>query len=144
MKWAEMTPEQKDALVAEKVMGWQWVPAERFAPNAKKGTSWLLPEGGLLAVKSDVGAEWKLIGDGRYMPRYWIPRYTASMDAAWLVVEKMKESDQTLYELFIEALLRFTDALEAGVNILIHFMRNLTPEHICLAALNAVWVEIEI
>ena len=88
IKWSECSEAQRDALLVEKVFNWQYIPAGRYGPHVKAGTSWLLPANGLSGITSDVGADWIAIGEERYIPRNWIPRYTTDMAAAWLVLER--------------------------------------------------------
>ncbi len=92
MNWEEMTPEQKDALVAEKVMEWRPTLCEATekdifyaAESAEKVR--------IHCSKCGYQDREGIIYRGKI---YWVhsvpqPRYTQGMDAAWLVVEKMSE-----------------------------------------------------
>lgn len=78
-KWAEMTQDQRDELVAKRVMGWtpgicdgEW--GEQ--PNSSDG--WY-------CMKCGYEGHWGAGFEHENIP----PRYTVSMNAAWQVVEKM-------------------------------------------------------
>lgn len=98
MKWSEMREIQKNALIAEKIFGWQWIPYTFYDAAPPDDQLWLLPDG---QVVSDLTpGEWTyyeedeqghIIGN-RYIP-YWIPHYTTSMDAAWQVLTHLKERE---------------------------------------------------
>jgi starvation-inducible outer membrane lipoprotein len=64
VKWSEMTPRERDALVAVKVMGWEVVRGTVVPPGYE---SWSKPE---------------------------VPSYTTDICAAWEVVEMMKRMDE--------------------------------------------------
>jgi hypothetical protein len=61
MKWSDMSPRERDALVAVNVMGWEVVRGTVVPPGYE---SWSKPE---------------------------VPSYTTDISAAWEVVEKMDE-----------------------------------------------------
>jgi hypothetical protein len=112
--WNEMTPRQRDALVAEKVMGW--------IKSTERPQRWITDYG---ALHED----------------YWRP--TSSIAAAWEVVEKMR-SNGWEFELDSDvdrinewcATFVTLSAVERGIS-------PKAPEAICLAALRAVGVDVE-
>lgn len=97
ISWQAMTEHQRDTLIAEKIFAWQWIPAEMFSKAVKKDAGWLLPEHGLSAITYDFEAGWIDIGEKRFIPRNWILRYTTSLDAAWLLIEKLETSASLTY-----------------------------------------------
>ena len=143
--WQAMTENERDALIAEKVFGWQWVLVEQCKDIkqqddlipfiASKNTSWLLPDDGL-KDKNYLGASWQYINNKQVMPRNWIPHYSISMGAAWLIVERMKEPDSPA---------DFHDLVDelADNTYVFDFLWHLTPERICLAALIAFGCDVE-
>ena len=137
IKWSDQSEVQRDATIAEHVFGWQWIPAGRYGPHVKEGTAWLLPENGLTGITSDVGADWTDIGNGRHIPRNWIPRYSTSLDAAWLIVAGFDEIELTMN---VEQ--RYHCTLYAGPQRF-DAMGGTPHEAIEKAALQAAGVEIE-
>lgn len=123
MNWAEMTPFQRDALVGEKIFG-------------HRSVNW----SGLMVI---LKGELPLGGA--------LPKYTTSMDAAWLVMQHLASqiNPENIYD--YEPFIRFTNALFSTENEELYtkyaFMAGdiakWTPDRICLAALRAVGVEIE-
>ncbi len=121
MNWEEMTPEQRDVLVAEKVMGHE-------TGEMPSGTLMMWNDSGLMEE---------------------IPRYTQSMDVAWLVVRMMNNSDSPTFHSY-QGYADFIDALEkiVGSNLFFDLFYcdkdgdHLTPERICKAALEAVGVDV--
>lgn len=82
MNWYEMTPEQRDALIAEKVMEWQ--PKE-CNPDPKQMVV------GMLDEKSYGYACYKCGSHGRVDKKYYkhleaTPRYSTDMNAAWKII----------------------------------------------------------
>lgn len=105
MKWDEMTDIQQNALIAEKVMGWQWIPFDFHDAHPMKDQLWLLPDA--LSTHDLSSGEWtwymeeeevypegKLFPlphkDNRIVPA-WLPGYTTDMNDAWQIVEKLGE-----------------------------------------------------
>ena len=139
MNWAEMSPEQKDNLIAEKIMDWQPMICTATHPH--------------IYVNSEHQVLCKKCGyteDEVYLSKlhthvYWkhatpMPRYTESMDAAWQVLRRMAEQEfEELHSAFAYRL-GVTFATQEGFDT---FAANLdqlaswTPEKICLAALKA-------
>lgn len=150
MTWDEMSPRERDALVAEKVMGTSvvWVKA-LHAYTPREGSTALND-----MVPEYVSIPCEDMGDGavlywtaecgtpnEYVPRE-IPRYTTSISAAWEVVEEMDRDRWlgiTRHKDFWRAVLSSTTrsaplhpSAEAPT----------APEAICLAALRAKGVEV--
>ena len=153
IKWDELTPTQRDVLMAENVFGWQWIPAEAYGPHVKPGTCWLLPENGLMGIKSDLSAEWTDIGDGKFIPRHWIAHYTTSWDAAMLAyAQAMRHADK---EVLIHELLGIPYAIESqydlnvlpskhylNVSRVLDLIAEWTPQSVCRAIAAAYGVQI--
>lgn len=80
MKWSEMTPEQRDKLVHEKVMGVD--PAVScsgtFVPNPHDGCETLY------CPKCDAGV---FFGDSKTHKQPLVPAYTTDMNAALQIIE---------------------------------------------------------
>jgi hypothetical protein len=123
IKWAELTPGQRNALVAEKVFG-------RIIERA-------MTFGRLLMQKED-----------RPGLSEEIPPYTTSMDAAWLAVRKVNESIDGSYARYAT----FVDELEQLIGSDMFFDLffcdkdgdHLTPERICIAALRTCGCKVEV
>lgn len=107
MKWSELSEIQKNALVCEKIFGWQWIPYTYYDAAPPDGQLWLLPDG--QSVSKLTPGEWTYYldepevypegspfplphKDNRHLP-YWIPDYSTSMDAVWSIVEKLAERE---------------------------------------------------
>lgn len=69
-----------DALIAEKVMGWE------------RGENWLIPPVGTPMRDNNWAAEW----DEKGRP-HWLPRYSQDIEAAWQVVEKLRKDWEYLF-----------------------------------------------
>lgn len=144
VKWADLTPRERDALVAEKVMG--LVPC----------TEWqLLHHGGLSGPAYGLMAGSCTLHGGhpdqpsRCMPEALYPRpYTTDIATAWEVVEKLdcnfdlhhypRDTDQETFEVdgppktwCAVSVIRYAEA-----------WGDTAPEAICIAALRAVGVEV--
>ena len=111
-----------DALVAERVMGWKYLPAGAH-PNLHSE-----------AWTNDDGAS------AVFDP----PPYSTSIQDAWQVVEKMRGRQRIAQEnnTSDQAWVKFVWALPMAQHGVHYMLFNLTPEAICLAALNSVGVEV--
>lgn len=130
MNWKEMKPRERDALIAEKVMGLQvehWTESERETVDEDGNPeTWSLRTG-------------YVVIDGLSNP--YVLHYTEDMSAAWQVVEKIKqEGHRYNNSLFVQWQyhLDYLYGRPAHRDVLY----DLSPEGICLAALKAVGVEI--
>lgn len=140
MKWAEMSTEERNALIHEKVMDGRQVQC----PNQKP----------LITYDGYQILEWKCSQcgqtgrggaiydrkNGGYIIEHTMPNvppYTTSMNAAWLVIKHIAESAgwQEVRPTFIFRLKL------SGVDLLDDLVK-LTPDRICFAALKACGVEI--
>ena len=81
MNWEAMTPEQRDILVHTEIMQRTQEPCQAGQLDPFMGSYWLCSCGWV----SDF-----YIGEGSTEHTIPVPRYTQSMDAAWLVVEHFK------------------------------------------------------
>jgi hypothetical protein len=160
MKWDEMTDIQQNALVAEKVMGWQWIPFDFDDAYPMKDQLWLLPDA--LSTHDLSPGEWtwyqeeeqvypegKLFPlphkDNRIVPS-WLPYYTKSMNDAWQIVEKLGENlDIRLYmEEGFSGKYCVNIWKRDGGRIVGHEHSNTSmPDAICKAALKACGVQVE-
>src|SRR5579859_6474755 len=83
IKWAALLPDQRDALVHEKVMGHK----ERAICRSEQRYGY--DDGDWECGECGATGQWNnaMVGD-HYQP---IPHYTQSLDAAWLVMEHFDE-----------------------------------------------------
>lgn len=79
MNWDELSPEQKNALIAKKVMGWK--PG---ACDGEIGEKSISPDG-WYCQKCGHSGYWGDDQEHEQVP----PRYTTDMNAAWKIAEKM-------------------------------------------------------
>lgn len=156
MNWKEMTTLQRNALIAENLFGWEWIPYD-FYDCSLKDQIWLLPDGQSVADLKPGEWTWYLeeeaiFPEGSLFPLEHkdkhilvdMPNYIGSMDTAMSVVRQMNESDSPDYPDFA-TYARFIEELEkiVGSNLIFDLFYcdlegdHLTPERICLAALRA-------
>lgn len=108
MKWSELSEIQRNALVCEKIFGWQWISYTYYDAAPPDDQLWLLPDGQSASKltpgewtyyldEPEVYPEDSLLPlphkDNRHLP-YWIPDYSTSMDAAWQILAHLKEHKQ--------------------------------------------------
>ena len=137
MKELDAGPEL-DALIAEKVMGWQWANAV--------GKSFLLPNG----VTERERYHWKPGKDGppRRIEEFYtqmdyckIPRYSTDIATAWVVVEKLMPVVGHIYPAHDEEtgkLMHWCAVVEKGDSERFGVIASTAPLAICRAALRAV------
>jgi hypothetical protein len=120
-KWAEMTPRERDALVAEKVMGWTkiWYNADSDDHPEADCANGLCP-------------------DGTYTS---IPFFTTDISATWGVVEKMHQ-DGFLFDLSNSVGAGYIAQFYKGNYYVSGYIKS-APEAICIAALKVVGVDVE-
>ena len=134
MNWDALTEDERDRLVAEKVMNWQ--------PQAEcDGSIGELPisPDGWFCEKCGYNRGWGSSFTHEELP----PGYTESMDKAWLVIRKLAEADYRKRDTFMEVI--DVDSIgndwdESGMTL--KGLAQLTPEKICKAALIAVGIDI--
>lgn len=154
-KWATMRDIQRNALIAEKIMGWQWVPYT-FYDSGQADQLWLLPNAQSVADLTpgewtyyEEDAQGQRIGN-RYLPT-WIPHYTTDMNAAWEVLQAMSTRYSAQSEFVDEPFAQFVDVLlpNSGGEIWTAWkcmateVAKWTPESICKASLKSVGIPIE-
>ena len=139
--WATLSPAQRDALIAQRVFGWQWIPAKAYGPHVKEGAAWLLPSNGLSGITSDLSAEWTDIGDGQFIPRHWVAYYSTDLNAAWTLLERF-HSYQTVA---VPKAKHFEVDVFAGngKDTWGAVSHQSMQDAICIAVLRAVGVEVE-
>lgn len=101
--WTALTELQKNATIAEKIMGWKWVSWDYYAAYPTRNQQWLLPS--TLDTKKVTPGNWVWYTgesidaissivfpqehqDKRIVP-VWLPRYTTDMNDAWDIVDKI-------------------------------------------------------
>lgn len=153
MKWAEMSKEERNLLIHEKVMGGQAhcpnsYPTITF--NGYQILEWRCQQCG----QTGRGGAVHDPTTGGYLVAHSIPNippYTTDMNAAWLIIQKMPTRHHEQAEFLDEPFARFTDELlpnRAGeiwtaYNCMATEVAHWTAEKICMAALKACGVEIE-
>ena len=134
IKWSEMTPDQRDALVHLKVMSnictGKAGKHQRIYADGTPPTSWWYCSGCAKRWPEDPGEH------SADIP----PHYTTDMNAAWLVVEKFKQDGRGGYE-FIQWQYHLGNLY--GRPSYRDTLYDLNPEGVCIAGLRAVGVEIE-
>lgn len=150
MNWNEMSPRERDALVAEKVMGWK-----RYAAVSRGNR--------VVVIAEKLGDCWHIHSRSQRDPGTWeatddpltetwnLKRYTTSISAAWEVVEKMREEgllfeigsrvSEGWYAMTMHADYRSCPECD-GPYDLPYWHAPTAPEAICLAALRAKGVEV--
>jgi Phage ABA sandwich domain len=133
MKWNELSTEQKNALVAEHVMGWQAKECESDLAEVCGG--WQCTSCGL---SGDWGKDFDRYAGHLALP----PRYTESMDAAWQVFRHIVYLDRAVDE-HIEQIERFAyglGGLRTLFAVVFEQIAEWIPETICKCALEALGV----
>ena len=74
---------ETDALVAEKVMGWRKVSSQIITETMRGSLPWTRWWG----EKQNAAGRWRIVD---------LPKYSASISAAWEVVEKLKAEGMTV------------------------------------------------
>ena len=108
MDWDKMTPMERNALIAEKVFGRK-------------------------ILQVDTWGQWLLYHETKPGITEAIPRYSETMDGAWLVVMHMKEMKPYPQVKFHEHIARLLQDYWETIELW-----DITPEIICLAALKVV------
>jgi hypothetical protein len=156
MKWAEMSAEERDRLVHEKVMGLRVEPCATAQYYGDKQQIVVRCEGCGYEFEESNITSYGEHGPDAYalqpMHNIPVPHYSASMDAAMLIVKRINEPGKPdasgaryrRYGLFVDALEKIV-----GSNMffdLFYYYEgdfHLTADRICLASLEACGVEVE-
>lgn len=136
---AAMTDRELDALVAEKVMGFEWCTfcgreAVLMRPHeaqvvCRPGSSW---ERGVRAPGAKVDLDGATFSEGvPPRPRFVVPRYATDIRAAWEIVDLMGDPEHTDGPTFTA----FSRALHGGASLLDASRR--VCRKLCVAALSA-------
>jgi hypothetical protein len=149
--WTKMDGHARDSLVAEKLFGWQSKPCDLEETD---GELTIYDSGDACCPRCGVYEHINDFAHGFTVP----PHYTTSMDAAWLVVEKLKSEEwfdnlelvyvkrnQRRDTEYIRVNFCFRNGTNAGKGPWDHSYAEAAtaPEAICLAALRAIGVEVE-
>jgi len=118
VKWADLTPRERDALVAEKVLG---LEVTKYAMGGGGEPCVLRPR------HDEPGAYYEAA----------LKQYSRAVAAAWEVVEKMQASDDDTFFDFV------TQANNIGARPLLWLYSAEAAQHLCIAALRACGVEVE-
>lgn len=127
MKWEEMTSRERDAVVAEKVM--------EIKP--------IKNEGDMVFTRH---RDWVEVGDWYYegadeANNYFVdlvPPFTTDIAAAWLVVEKMRGTDDETFGRWMRMPELYERGEVPGVCLLLERSAAEAAPAVCLAALKAV------
>lgn len=154
MKWSKLTALQRNALVCEKVFGWQWIAYNFYDTIACDNQLWLfLPNGEAIAELSpgewtyyEEDAEGSIVGN-RYLA-YIIPDYSTSMDAAMDIItsHKFMKVELDYSEGWVDDTTRwqvYSCIVHPYNGEVIGIIANTMNDALCLAALKAVGMEIE-
>ena len=159
LRWSEMSPEQRDALIHEKVMGKRLICggtiefSEHDVPNRAGGvaftmTIWTCQRCGEVGAGKPPECHEKLVP---------LPHYTTDMNAAWQVLQHALDqgrgyASMTLYHRhageqdkdgYLEIDMHLQDEYQYLPPVHVEDHRLSGAEVICLAALRAVGVTIE-
>jgi hypothetical protein len=136
INWQSLTERQRDTLIATHMMGWKQVSVDcPHGDDCDVCTLYESPDGSVYLLSDQDG----------------VPRYTTSMDAAWLVLSKLKNTDQwgtfcfELDEILTHHRLNWNLAQKGQyITWFEQFLAALNAEAICMAALKAVGYHIEL
>jgi hypothetical protein len=142
VSWKALSPRERDALVAERVMGWRRYRSS-YHPCYALLSADLLRDGAMVDQGAEVPAEPCRDAYGR------VPHYTTDIAAAWEVVEQFKadgvwfsiESNAVEWEADIRTVVNDDD--EQVIRLGVGYAMT-APEAICIAALRACGVEVEV
>lgn len=142
IKWSELTPTQRDAIIHEKIFGLQVEPCQQ--PDDDEIT---LSCSACGHRYPDSLVEWTDPQEVPYIPSKQkahtrpIPAYTSSLDAAWQLVERVTRPPQSQEEALQFRSTRFMFWFEKAN--LWACTREEAANELCLAALRACGVEVE-
>lgn len=152
MKWAEMSERKRDVLVHEKVMGKQieQCTAPQYGAMGRQEIVVRCEACGYEFPSSEV------TGAGEYGPDAYarndqhdepIPRYTTSMDDAWVILSQMDRQEKHP-AVFLRSIATSYDEYSdhyGGDEAIFALgdLASLTPERICIAALLEAGIHLE-
>lgn len=148
IKWRELTAEQRDALIHEKVMSQslmcdtQLMVTKCHNPNISiPFYTWNCPACDYMGSGNAPPHE------NSHLSKLPVPYYTTSMDAAWMIVEKMKEAKWGAFCCELDGVLtghRWDTARDKPyVTWFEQFLYSLNAEGICIAALLACGAQVD-
>jgi|SRR5882762_4291372 len=154
MKWDELSAEQRDRLVHEKVMGHAAVcPGKLIASHVKVPSR----AGGTAYSYWQIACDTcELVGYSdsednipkEHPPKVDVPKYSTDMNAAWKIVEKLYEQFDMC--IFMDAgypykygITAYKREVNTSIKVGYGYSKTSASEAICLAALKVVGVEIE-
>jgi Phage ABA sandwich domain len=136
--WNSLSPERRDTLIAEKIMRWH---PEECKPESYQVVA------NLDSYRCYKCGKHAPIESGYYYHLQKTPRYSTSMDAAWLIVERMTQLREPVYgspfRIFTMELRNQADRHLHESDWIYNFFLSLTPEAICIAALRACGIEVQ-
>ena len=125
INWNTLTPDERDRVVAEKVMGWQAKPCDGEMGELPTSSD------GWFCQSCGYSGDW---GDG--FEHEEVPdRYTRSLDIAWKIVEHFKNSNGWI--VFCENIAQIATSKE-----ITSVLWYLSAEVICVAALRTCDFEV--
>lgn len=133
IKWSALTPEQRDTLIAEKIMGWTPEPCDALDQMIDFSDGWYCKACGVY--------KWL---PGRQEHNKPTPRYSQNMDTAWLILKHFSDWEEH-YQFHEKFMSYFEETVsdrwdEDGLTF--EGLALLTPEQICIATLKAVGCEV--
>ena len=141
IQWSALTPDQQDRIIAEKIMGVPAICSGALHQDSRNSGFWTC---------DTCAAFGHTAPPASHAPEVDIPAYSADLDAAMLVVRKMNEPHDGKFDRYA----RFIAELEKIVGSDMFFDlfycdpasddQHLTAERLCVAALRAVGVEVQL
>lgn len=127
-----------DALIAERVMGWEWWHKGNYSQLIKGGETW--PENPYFSLSKGKAQSGSADDSG-------MPHYSTDIAAAWLIVEHMRANVPSCRALRMESVpLGYMAAFYSRTNRLDRIGAfvgaETAPLTICLAALKALNIEV--
>lgn len=145
MKWTELSEQERDVLVASKVMRWQPKPCDLEETDEELT---LYGSGDVCCPRCGAYGHINAFEHGTIPP----PHYTTSMDVAWQVLQKVLDDSKgyaqmTLYHTggYLALRIHMQDGDKDRFLPPVHVEDEMSaPKILCIAALRAVGVEIEV
>ncbi len=132
INWQKLTPAQRDETIHEKVMGHERKAMQYEVPSAREGEKVFIAS----------GTTWEPGG-------LYVPRYSQSLDAAWLLWPKLLGASYVVRSKFLCAYKEDDDPEKYEWTryatcefIELETVRHVTPERICIAMLRAFDYEV--
>jgi hypothetical protein len=142
-KWSEMSPKQRDRMVAEKIMGYTVRKHGYYDGGFQSSSSVKRPAYYLFDAEGN--ADWHREHISEVAAWAGCPSYTTDMGAAWSVVRRMDTVHKDRFVPFAVYLGLLTVHLEdvpspRAFQMNLGRLSKITPEDVCFAALKALGI----